>query len=102
MKKEISKEEVEKRLKKIDPNLKRDLDFELTFGKHKGKTIKWIINHDHNYIQFYKENGYLKLTGEALVHLIRTRNKKEIAAVGKLFDIVMEREIKELKKDIEF
>lgn len=102
MPKEITKEEVEKRLKKIDPNLKRGLDFELTFGKHKDKTIKWIINHDLNYIQFYKENGYLKLTSEALVYLIRIRNKKEISIVGKLFDITLEREINELREDIEF
>lgn len=36
----------------------------LTFGKHKGKTVRWIIEHDPSYIIWLHENKVCEMPEE--------------------------------------
>jgi hypothetical protein len=36
----------------------------LTFGKHKGKTVRWIIEHDPSYIIWLHENKVCEIPDE--------------------------------------
>jgi hypothetical protein len=41
------------------------LDSELRFGKHTGKTIKWVIDNDLQYIEWCLREGIIKYESQA-------------------------------------
>lgn len=38
----------------------------LEFGKHKGKSIRWVIEHEPSYIQWLNDNRIVKFSQEIL------------------------------------
>lgn len=56
--------------------LKADLDYVLKFGPYKGNTVRLVINKDPSYMDNLRYFGRIKLTSDALCHLINKRTEK--------------------------
>lgn len=95
------KEAIRNRLQNANPNLKRDLTFMFTYGKYKNKTIQEVIKKDIPYIDFLRGEGFLKLTFEALVYLIRRRNDFKMKGVSEgVIDFYTHKEFEQLMDDL--
>jgi len=95
------KEAIRNCLQNTNPDLKRDLDFEFTYGKYKDKTIQEVIKKDIFYIDLLRAEGFLKLTPIALVYLIRRRNDFKARGVAEgMIDFYTHRGFEQLMDDL--
>ena len=56
--------------------LKADLNYRLTFGPHKGKTVRYLIEHEIDYIDALHRFDKIKLTADALCAMINARSDR--------------------------
>lgn len=47
----------------LKPKIENE-SYVLTFGKHKGKTVEWVLAHEPSYLVWLDDNKYVELSQE--------------------------------------